>query len=350
MMPWFRLYPELLKDPKLRRFNTVQKWLWITAMCEASQSNERGKLFIAEGVDYTDNDLAQAAGLSPAEFDQAQGFIELCVTLKMMERHADGGVTLTNFLSRQYEKPSDSPDKTRERKRKERAKKAEKKKLKDVPNVDVPVISDHSDNSHADVTPMSRSDTPSHAIDTDTDSYSETDSETDSEENKTPPPKSSSTEEHVKVVVVGERPLHVYKSALDQYKHYFAYEPNKTIIDLLNSYLDDGVQMDMIAWAMRDAAEKAKQWNYAKGTVEKLFSRGIRTAEQAESADHEFKLQKQLSANSKVVPIRSDKLPDSVQRQIERESQGTTKSGEKRKVMDDPELAALYQSLRGTGG
>ncbi|MEJ8547155.1 HNH endonuclease [Brevibacillus borstelensis] len=105
MMPWFRLYPEILKDPKIRRFTTVQKWLWITAMCEASQSSERGKLFIADGIEYTDEDLAQAAGLPSGEWEQAKGFIDMCVTLKMMERHADGGVTLLNWIERQRSHP-----------------------------------------------------------------------------------------------------------------------------------------------------------------------------------------------------------------------------------------------------
>ncbi|WP_019123787.1 DnaD domain protein [Brevibacillus massiliensis] len=343
MMPWFRLYPEILKDPKIRRFTTVQKWLWIAAMCEASQSSERGKLFIAEGIEYTDEDLAQAAGLPSKEWEQAKGFIDLCVTLKMMERHADGGVTLVNFLGRQYEKPSDTPEKTRERKRKQRAKEAEMKKETAPQNPEISTVSSANSDSHDNVTPESREDTPIHAI------YTDTDSDTDTETELIPPPIPSSKSD---VVVVGGRPLQTFKSVRDLYKHYFAFDPSPFIQDLLHSYLDDGMQHDALAWAMRQAAEKGKAWDYAKGTIERLFVKGVRTAEQAELAEHEFQQQKEQKQFRKVVPIREDKLPASVQRQLEREKAAVgnpAESRQKRTVMDDPELAALYKQLREAG-
>ncbi len=152
------------------------------------------------------------------------------------------------------------------------------------------------------------------------------------------------------VVVVGGRPLHVFKSVIDQYKYYFAYEPNKTIRDLLHSYLDDGVQMDMIAWAMRNATEKGKAWDYARGTIEKLFVRGVRTAEQAEQADREFQQQREQRQSRKVVPIREDKLPASVQWQQEQERSGAAMQTvqETRTVADDPELAEMLRNLQRT--
>lgn len=343
MMPWFRLYPEILKDPKIRRFTTVQKWLWITAMCEASQSSERGKLFIADGIEYTDEDLAQAAGLPAGEWEQAKGFIDTCVTLKMMERHADGGVTLLNFINRQYEKPSDKPDKTRERKQRERAKKAEQKKEQSPQKLDKSTLSDSSLKGHADVTPESRGVTPCHAI------YTDTDSDTDTEADiKLLPPLPSKGERHEPVVVVvGGRDLHVYKSVLDQYKHYFVYEPNQTIRQILHSYLDDGVQMDMLAWAMRQAAEKGKAWDYAKGAIEKLFAKGVRTAEQAEQANQAFHQQQEQKQSRKVVPLREDKLPASVQWQLEQQSVQQPINTEEPKTIDDyPELKAMLEQLR----
>ncbi|NRQ51956.1 phage replisome organizer N-terminal domain-containing protein [Brevibacillus sp. HD1.4A] len=346
MMPWFRLYPEILKDPKIRRFTTVQKWLWITAMCEAAQATERGKLFIAEGVEYTDEDLAQAAGLRASEFDQAIGFIDMCVTLKMMERHADGGVTLLNFNSRQYEKPSDTPDKTRERKRKQRAKEAENKKQPASKNVDVTEFPEHIPGSRANVMPMSRQVTPGHAIDTDTDSDTETDSYTETEEKEPLPPlPSTNKKQEPVVVVVGGKDLHVYKSVIDQYKHYFVYEPNHIIMNLLHSYLEDGVQMDMLAWAMREAAEKGKPWGYAKGTIEKLFSCGIRTAEQADLADQVYKQKREQRPAGKVVQL-VDKLPESVQWQMQQEKDGAIQPSKGRLLQDDPELMSRLERMR----
>lgn len=148
-----------------------------------------------------------------------------------------------------------------------------------------------------------------------------------------------------KKVVVGGRDLYVYKSVIEQYKHYFVYEPNQTIMNLLHSYLDDEVQMDMLAWAMRDAAEKGKAWNYAKGTIEKLFARGIRTAEQADLADQEFKQRREQKPPGKVVQL-ADKLPESVQWQLEQEKDGAIQPSKGRLLQDDPELMARLERMR----
>ncbi|MGG1249925.1 DnaD domain protein [Brevibacillus agri] len=148
-----------------------------------------------------------------------------------------------------------------------------------------------------------------------------------------------------KKVVVGGRDLYVYKSVIEQYKHYFVYEPNQTIMNLLHSYLDDEVQMDMLAWAMRDAAEKGKAWNYAKGTIEKLFARGIRTAEQADLADQEFKQRREQKPPGKVVQL-ADKLPESVQWQMQQEQAGANLAREAKSINDFPEMAERLKRLR----
>ncbi|MED4581845.1 DnaD domain protein [Brevibacillus choshinensis] len=337
MITWFRLYPEILQDPKLRRFTTLQKWLWITAMCEASQSSSRGKLFIADGIEYTDSDLAQAAGVRADEIDKAVGFIDLCVTLNMMERHADGGVTLVNFLDRQYEKPSDRPESTRERKQKQRAKESDEKRKAALANTKNTSEIKGQPDLHTGVTGESRGVTLGHALYTDTDSDSE--SYTETEKELRPP----QINEPV-VVVVGDRNLHVYKSVLDQYKRYFSFDPNQTIMNLLHSFLDDGLQMDLLAWAMRDTAEKGKDWNYAKGTINNLFSRGIRTAEQADLADQEYKKKQRERQTGKVVQL-VDKLPASVEWQREQEMRGQL-SEKGKLISDDPELFEMLSNLR----
>jgi len=278
---WFRLYPELLHDPKLRRFTTVQKWLWIAALCEAAQSSDRGKLVVADGVEYTDDDLAHAAGLAPEELEQAQGFIEKCIKLKMMERNADGSVTIVNFLERQYDNPSDRPEAVAERVRRSRAKK------KSV------TFNQQNDT----VTKCNDPETNGNALYTDTDI------------DITPPPISPSWKPQLEEVVVGGRPLHISKSAYDLYHHYFGEKPNDTVLGLLNSYLDDGMKPDALAWAMRAAVEKAKGWDYAKGTIERMFSRRVFTAEQAEMAEQEFKAAKE---RQNVVPFKNRERPDRV--------------------------------------
>ncbi|MDC0760591.1 DnaD domain protein [Brevibacillus sp. AG] len=157
-----------------------------------------------------------------------------------------------------------------------------------------------------------------------------------------------SMEQHKSVVVLGGRNLHVFNSVIDQYKHYFNFDPNPTIMQLLYSYLDDGLQMDLLAWVMRYAAEKGKAWDYAKGTLEKMFVQGVRTAEQAEKANQEFQQQQ----SQKVVPIRDNKLrvdnlPASVQWQMEQERVGAFQSRESPRLLrDDPELMGLLDRMR----
>lgn len=136
------------------------------------------------------------------------------------------------------------------------------------------------------------------------------------------PVTSSKNEPVVENVVVGGRPLYICKSLYDLCKHYFPFTPNQSIVQLLHTYLDDGVQVDMLAWAMRNAAEKGKAWGYAKGTIENLFSRGVRTADQAETANLEFQQQQK---QARKVPIQEDKPPSSVHRQIERNSRDAEK-------------------------
>ncbi|MFE1631294.1 DnaD domain protein [Brevibacillus reuszeri] len=162
------------------------------------------------------------------------------------------------------------------------------------------------------------------------------------------PPITDSKNLNKKVVVVGDRELHVFNSVIDQYKHYFNFDPNPSIRQLLHSYLDDGIQTDMIAWVMRYAAEKGKAWDYAKGTLENMFVQSVRNAEQAEQAHQEYLRQQ---AAKKVVPIRGshpreDQLPASVQKQKEMESSGAFEAKGK-KIADDPELSKMLANLNG---
>jgi len=165
-----------------------------------------------------------------------------------------------------------------------------------------------------------------------------------------PPPPTTSSEERSQVVVVGDRPLHVFKSALDLYEHYFGFIPNQSILLLLNSYLDEGMKPEAIAFAMREATEGGKPWNYCRSILDRYSKSGVKTLEQAvldAQTFHQAKEQRGSNIN-KVVPIRQDKLPASVQRQLEKEKAGVyaAKPQETRTVMDDPELAAMLRDLR----
>ncbi|MED1664523.1 DnaD domain protein [Brevibacillus laterosporus] len=146
-------------------------------------------------------------------------------------------------------------------------------------------------------------------------------------------------------VVVGDRPLHVFASVSDMYSHYFQLLANPTMCELLHSYLDDGMQLDAIAWSMRNAVEIGKGWAYAKRTIENFFQKGIRTAEQAEIQNQNYLKERTNSQRRGNRPVVQDKLPGSVQRQLAREEQGG-KFLTQKKITDDPELKEMFEALQ----
>jgi hypothetical protein len=138
---WFRLYTKIRSDPDMVMLTDHQFRIWINLMCLASDSKQRGWVQSPLGGQYPLPVLARTLGtteddLKPALtiFEQS-GFIE----------QTDHGIHLLKFIERQYDKPSDQPEATSERKRRQRSRQC-----------------------HANVTPMSR------PISTDTDSDTET--------------------------------------------------------------------------------------------------------------------------------------------------------------------------------
>lgn len=43
-MIWFRMYHDVLSDPKLHRLPVYRRWRWVEVLCVASKAKERGKL------------------------------------------------------------------------------------------------------------------------------------------------------------------------------------------------------------------------------------------------------------------------------------------------------------------
>jgi hypothetical protein len=139
-MTWLKLHHEVISDVKLRKFNPQEKWAWIVLLVLASDSSDRGV------VKNDDEDIADACGFGTIQDwlyyrDKliVKGFVEL----------TERGLAVVNWEKRQYVKPSDKPDATKERKRKQRAKSSES-----------------AESMSRDVTRKSRA---SHATDTDTD-------------------------------------------------------------------------------------------------------------------------------------------------------------------------------------
>ena len=98
-LPWFRLYTEILHDPKLRRVNPDTRWVWIGLLCLASDSPERGQLLICDGIALTVADLASAIGVESSLVESA---IITFTQLRMLEQEEDGTYRITNWDSRQF--------------------------------------------------------------------------------------------------------------------------------------------------------------------------------------------------------------------------------------------------------
>jgi hypothetical protein len=145
-MKWFRVYSEIKDDPKMLEMDDHQRWLWICLMSLANDSEQRGTILNVR--------LRGLASSLRTTEDKLRDALELYQELDMAEYDEDARtITLLNFIKRQYDKPSDEPEQTRERQRTSRQR-------------------------HATVT-------PSHALYTDTDTDTETETDTENERGAT---------------------------------------------------------------------------------------------------------------------------------------------------------------------
>lgn len=129
MISWFKLDHNIINDLRLRRFSSEEKWVWLTLLCLASQSDDRGTITadsedIADLCDYEQQDLKYLL-----DKFRVKGLID----------YSPEGIKITDWDKKQRCKPSDTPEATRERKRKQRA------RSRDLPP-----------DSHTPVTPLSR--------------------------------------------------------------------------------------------------------------------------------------------------------------------------------------------------
>lgn len=152
---WFRVYNEILGDQKMRGLTGDQFRAWVFLLALANQSAERGTVIMDDPEGLADVLRLQVDELEPtlARFER----------LRMIERDSDGSITITNFLVRQYDKPSDAPPETAKRRQRARQRKSEG---------DDTAAEQGETPCHADVTPKNRDVTRCHATDTDTDTDS----------------------------------------------------------------------------------------------------------------------------------------------------------------------------------
>jgi|GEM_PF-6679780 len=139
-MKWLRLHTEARSDRKLDTLTDAEFRVWFNLLCMAGDSPERGT------IEYEDMDLL-AIEVARGDTELLTATLTKLVRLRIVQND-DETVSFVNFQKRQYDKPSDTPEATRERKAKQR--------------------------DSATKPDMSRPVTPSHAIYTDTDTEPET--------------------------------------------------------------------------------------------------------------------------------------------------------------------------------
>lgn len=107
-MKWFRLYAEIKDDPKMLELDDAQFRTWINLLAMASEADERGVI-----PAHRPRGLAAALHATVENMETA---FALFAEIGMIERREDGSLLLTNFMERQYDNPSDRPEKVAERK------------------------------------------------------------------------------------------------------------------------------------------------------------------------------------------------------------------------------------------
>jgi hypothetical protein len=111
-MLWFRVYREIITDPKLKRVNAGQRWLWLCLLALGSDSE--GLIRLAHCVGYTESELADMAGIAEKEASEAIEWFSRCEMIEVLD---NGEIQITKWKNRQFR----SDDST-ERVRKHRAK------------------------------------------------------------------------------------------------------------------------------------------------------------------------------------------------------------------------------------
>src|SRR6185312_17258643 len=111
--PWFRFYVETFGDRKIRRLSPTQRWIWAAVLGAARESPEPGRLFVAEGVPMTDQELADYAAVA---VKQVRPALVKMAGLGMIAG-LDDVIKVVNWDSRQFESDDVTPRVKRSRER-----------------------------------------------------------------------------------------------------------------------------------------------------------------------------------------------------------------------------------------
>lgn len=113
--PWFRMYFEARTDAKLRSLDDAEFRVWFNLLCLAAENpDDRG------AFDYSDPYIL-AVEVAGGDEELLARTCHALSRLKVIEQR-DSAYVFINFLVRQYDKPSDQPERTRARQQARRQK------------------------------------------------------------------------------------------------------------------------------------------------------------------------------------------------------------------------------------
>lgn len=113
-MPWFRMYNESRNDRKLDTLADDEFRVWHKLLCCASEGKDRGS------IEAEDRELL-AIEVARGDEDLLGRTLARLAKLKIIRDDGDS-ILFINFLKRNYDKPSDTPQATAERQRRHREK------------------------------------------------------------------------------------------------------------------------------------------------------------------------------------------------------------------------------------
>lgn len=149
-MEWFRMYSEARNDAKLRSLNDSQFRVWFNLLCFSNEQPERGT------ISDIDEELL-AVEVANGDTELLRDVLARLEKLRIIERD-DITINFINFKKRNYDKPSDLPERVKERVTRHREKQR-----------------------NTNVTPCNASETQCNPLYTDTEAEADIDPETDTE-------------------------------------------------------------------------------------------------------------------------------------------------------------------------
>lgn len=136
-----------------------------------------------------------------------------------------------------------------------------------------------------------------------------------------------------------EREAKLFKA----FEENFVIEVNSIQREKLSSYLDDGMEPELIEKAISITRENGKNINFFWGVLNRFIEQGTKTIKSYELREKERKKQNDIKTNPRGQPIRREKIPDYILQQDEKYHKN--KSDEKVDPEKLKEINRLLESL-----